>query len=108
MKKSLLAIAVAAALPGFAQAQSSLTMYGVVDVSVNWGNSDTNSSYAIAPATPAGFAINQTTGAIQPTAAKPATVTKSAGSSGFTMGSGIGMGSRFGRSRRRHESHLHT
>jgi len=96
MKKSLLAIAVAAALPGFAQAQSSLTMFGVLDVSVNWGNSDQNSSYTIAPATPAGFAINQTTGAIQPTAAKAATVTKSAGSSGFTMGSGIGMGSRFG------------
>jgi predicted porin len=80
MKKSLLAIAVAAALPGFAQAQSSLTMYGILDVSLNWGNSDTNSSYTIT----------------QPVGNVPANVTKSPGSSGFTMGSGVGMGSRFG------------
>ena len=80
MKKSLLAIAVAAALPGFAQAQSSLTMYGILDVSLNWGNSDTNSSYTIT----------------QPLGNVPANVTKSPGSSGFTMGNGVGMGSRFG------------
>lgn len=80
MKKSLLAIAVAAALPGFAQAQSSLTMYGVADVSLNWGNDDANSTYTI----------------VNSTATVPGTVTKTAGSSGFSLGSGIGMGSRFG------------
>jgi predicted porin len=80
MKKSLLAIAVAAALPGFAQAQSSLTMYGVLDVSLNWGNDDANSTYTIT----------------RSTATVPGTVTKSPGSSGFSLGSGIGMGSRFG------------
>jgi hypothetical protein len=96
MKKSLLAIAVAAALPGFAQAQSSLTMFGVLDASVQWGNSDANSSYTITPATSAAYGVNPATGAIALTPAKPATVTKSLGSSGFTLANGVGMGSRFG------------
>jgi predicted porin len=43
MKKSLLAVAVAAALPAFAQAQSSVTLYGILDASVEWSNSDANS-----------------------------------------------------------------
>ena len=80
MKKSLLAIAVASALPGFAQAQSSLTMYGVVDASVQWANSDFNSGYS----TVAG------------TGGKPPTIARSAGSAGFTLANGVGMGSRFG------------
>lgn len=80
MKKSLLAIAVASALPGFAQAQSSLTMYGVVDASVQWANSDFNSGYS----TVAG------------TGGRPPTIARSAGSAGFTLANGVGMGSRFG------------
>jgi predicted porin len=95
MKKSLLAIAVAAALPGFAQAQSSLTMFGVLDASLQWGNSDANSSYTITPATPASAALNSA-GVPVLTPAKPASVAKSAGSSGFTLANGVGMGSRFG------------
>jgi predicted porin len=95
MKKSLLAIAVAAALPGFAQAQSSLTMFGVLDASLQWGNSDANSSYTITPATPASAALNAA-GVPVVTPAKPASVAKSAGSSGFTLANGVGMGSRFG------------
>lgn len=43
MKKSLLAVAVAAALPTFAQAQSSVTLYGIIDASVEYSNSDANS-----------------------------------------------------------------
>src|SRR5690606_22919782 len=35
MKKSLIAAAVVAALPAFAQAQTNVTMYGIVDASVN-------------------------------------------------------------------------
>lgn len=42
MKKSLLALAVAAALPGFAQAQSSVTLYGVADVGVEFSNDEAN------------------------------------------------------------------
>jgi predicted porin len=80
MKKSLLAIAVAAALPGFAQAQSSLTMFGVLDAAVQWGNSPINSSFTVTPGT----------------VAKPGSVTYSKGSAGWTLANGIGMGSRFG------------
>lgn len=43
MKKSLLAVAVAAALPAFAQAQSSVTLYGILDASVEYSNDDANS-----------------------------------------------------------------
>jgi len=39
MKKSLLAVAVAAALPAFAQAQSNVTLYGIADVGVSWKDS---------------------------------------------------------------------
>jgi predicted porin len=42
MKKSLLAVAVAAALPTFAQAQSSITMFGILDASVEYSNEDAN------------------------------------------------------------------
>jgi len=38
MKKSLLALAVAAALPAVAQAQSSVTLYGIADVAVEYIN----------------------------------------------------------------------
>jgi len=95
MKKSLLAIAVAAALPGFAQAQSSLTMFGVVDASVQWGNADANSAFAITPATAATFTPSgPNTNTLVP--AKPAGVTRTVGEPGFQLASGVGMGSRFG------------
>lgn len=48
MKKSLLAVAVAAALPAFAQAQSSVTLYGILDASVEYSNDDANSAINIA------------------------------------------------------------
>lgn len=48
MKKSLLAVAVAAALPAFAQAQSSVTMYGILDASVEYSNDDANSAINVA------------------------------------------------------------
>jgi len=38
MKKSLLALAVAAALPAVAQAQSSVTLYGILDAAVEYSN----------------------------------------------------------------------
>jgi predicted porin len=46
MKKSLLAVAVAAALPAFAQAQSSVTLYGLVDAAIEYSNSNANGSGA--------------------------------------------------------------
>jgi predicted porin len=46
MKKSLLAVAVAAALPAFAQAQSSVTLYGLVDAAVEYSNENANGSAA--------------------------------------------------------------
>jgi predicted porin len=42
MKKSLLAVAVAAALPAFAQAQSSVTLYGLVDAAIEYSNDSAN------------------------------------------------------------------
>lgn len=44
MKKSLLALAVAAALPAAAQAQSSITLYGIADVAVEYSNDQANSA----------------------------------------------------------------
>jgi len=44
MKKSLLALAVAAALPTVAQAQSNVTLYGIVDTGVEYLNNDAASS----------------------------------------------------------------
>jgi len=76
MKKSLLAIAVAAALPGFAQAQSSLTMYGVLDASVQWSNQDFNSNVSYNSTTKS-FAYGR-------------------GAAGFSLANGVGAGSRFG------------
>jgi predicted porin len=70
-------------------------MFGVLDASLQWGNSDANSSYTITPATPASAALNAA-GVPVVTPAKPASVAKSAGSSGFTLANGVGMGSRFG------------
>lgn len=53
MKKSLLAVAVAAALPMYAQAQSNVTMYGIVDANVEYLNDD--AAQLLAPAnSPAG------------------------------------------------------
>lgn len=39
MKKTLLAVAVAAALPAVAFAQTNVTLYGIADVGVGWGDS---------------------------------------------------------------------
>jgi len=72
MKKSLLAVAVAAALPTFAQAQSSITMFGILDASVEYSDAQANSSIAGA------------TQAVQ------------RGEDGFRVNSGTQSGSRFG------------
>lgn len=47
MKKSLIAAAVVAALPAFAQAQTNVTMYGIADASVNVIKLDSGSRNAI-------------------------------------------------------------
>lgn len=47
MKKSLIAAAVVAALPAFAQAQTNVTMYGIVDASVNIIDHGENSRNAL-------------------------------------------------------------
>jgi predicted porin len=57
MKKSLLAVAVAAALPAFAQAQSNVTMYGIMDLNVEHLNVDAVS--ATDPAAKSQFQVNQ-------------------------------------------------
>jgi predicted porin len=44
MKKSLLALAVAAALPAAAQAQSNITLYGIADVGLEYSNGGANST----------------------------------------------------------------
>ena len=44
MKKTLVALAVAAAVPAFAQAQTSIQLTGSVDVAVESLNKDANSS----------------------------------------------------------------
>lgn len=72
MKKSLLAVAVAAALPTFAQAQSSITMFGILDASVEYSDDQANAS------------ISSATQAVQN------------GDSGFRVNSGLQSGSRFG------------
>jgi predicted porin len=72
MKKSLLAVAVAAALPTFAQAQSSITMFGILDASVEYSDDQANAS------------ISSATQAVQQ------------GDSGFRVNSGLQSGSRFG------------
>ena len=40
MKKSLIAVAVAAALPAFAQAQTNVTLYGIMDLGASWVDQD--------------------------------------------------------------------
>lgn len=70
MKKSLLAVAVAAALPTFAQAQSSVTLFGLLDASVEYSDDQANASI---------------TGN-----------TVTAGKSGLRLKNGVGYGSRFG------------
>jgi predicted porin len=72
MKKSLLAVAVAAALPTFAQAQSSVTLFGILDASIEYSNTDANR------------AINAATGAV------------GGADSGMRLNSGTQSGSRFG------------
>jgi len=42
MKKSLLAVAVAAALPAFAQAQTNVTLYGIADAGLTWEDAGGN------------------------------------------------------------------
>ena len=44
MKKSILALALAAALPAIAQAQSSIVLYGIVDGAIEYANQNANSS----------------------------------------------------------------
>ncbi len=44
MKKSLLAVAVAAALPTFAQAQSSVTLFGLLDAGVEYSDAQANAT----------------------------------------------------------------
>ena len=70
MKKSLLAVAVAAALPTFAQAQSSVTLFGLLDASVEYSNDQAN-------ATVAGGVVTE-------------------GKSGLRLKNGVAYGSRFG------------
>jgi predicted porin len=70
MKKSLLAVAVAAALPAVAQAQSSVTLYGILDASIEYSNDEFNQLSA--------------TGGVVP------------GDDTLRMRSGIQSGSRFG------------
>ena len=72
MKKSLLAVAVAAALPAFAQAQSSVTLYGILDASVEYSNDEANS------------VANFVNGTVTP------------GDSTLKLNSGLQSGSRFG------------
>ena len=75
MKKSLLAVAVAAALPTFAQAQSSVTMFGVLDASVEYSNANANAG------------VPPTTGTALPL---------QEGKSGLRLQSSLQSGSRFG------------
>ena len=70
MKKSLLAVAVAAALPTFAQAQSSVTLFGLLDASVEYSDDQSN-------ATVAGGVVTN-------------------GQSGLRVKNGVAYGSRFG------------
>jgi len=42
MKKSLIALAVLGALSGAASAQSSVTLYGIVDIGLQWNESGLN------------------------------------------------------------------
>jgi general bacterial porin, GBP family len=49
MKKSLIALAVLGALSGAASAQSSVTLYGIIDVSVQWNEAGVNSGTTAAP-----------------------------------------------------------
>ncbi len=70
MKKSLLAVAVAAALPTFAQAQSSVTLFGLLDASVEYSDDQAN-------ATVAGGVVTN-------------------GQSGLRVKNGVAYGSRFG------------
>jgi len=72
MKKSLLALAVAAALPAVAQAQSSVTLYGILDASLEYSNADANTAISVINGTP------------------------TVGDSTFRLNSGLGSGSRFG------------
>jgi len=67
MKKSLLAVALAAALPTLAQAQSSVTLYGILDGSMEYSNAQANAlsgkaiDSALTPSPKATFRINSGT-----------------------------------------------
>jgi len=54
MKKSLLALAVLGAFAGTASAQSSVTIYGVLDMSIAKANQKAGTTYAVNPGAPAG------------------------------------------------------
>ncbi|MBP6542295.1 MAG: porin [Piscinibacter sp.] len=54
MKKSLLALAVLGAFAGTASAQSSVTIYGVLDMSIAKANQKAGTAYAVNPGAPAG------------------------------------------------------
>jgi predicted porin len=77
MKKSLLAVAVAAALPALAHAQSSVTLYGILDASVEYSDDQSNAS-------------------LQPSTTVPGGQTAVLGDSGLKVNSGTQSGSRFG------------
>ena len=70
MKKSLLAVAVAAALPTLAHAQSSVTLFGILDASVEYSDDQANASIV-------GTGVQK-------------------GDSGLRLNSGLQSGSRFG------------
>jgi predicted porin len=50
MKKSLIALAVLGALSGAASAQSSVTLYGIVDIGLQWNESGLNRGTTALPA----------------------------------------------------------
>ncbi|MEI7445128.1 MAG: porin [Burkholderiales bacterium] len=77
MKKSLLAVAVAAALPAVAHAQSSVTLFGIMDASVEYSNANANAS------TP-------------PVATGATALPFQEGKAGLRLNSGTQSGSRFG------------
>jgi len=58
MKKSLMALAVLGALSGAASAQSSVTMYGIVDVGIQWNKQGRVLPGATAPTQESGFTLD--------------------------------------------------
>lgn len=62
MKKSLLAVAVASALPAVAYAQTNVTLYGIVDARVEYRNDAANTPANQATANKSGFAVENNPG----------------------------------------------